>query len=117
MSIMLAGCGTLVELDGVQVRCNNRTVSVINAAGRLQVRPESVSVCRGFSVTLEFRNPVPARSARTTQSATGAPWLDAENSSTDAIVLTVLSTTTPMEYKYSLEIDGLGLLDPRIVVQ
>lgn len=115
--LLLASCGTIVEIDGVRMRCMNRDVSVVNAAGHLQVTRERVEVCPGYSVNLIFRNAVAMRAARTRQMGTGAPWLDVDNGSTNRIVITPPAGTQSGEYKYSLEVDDLGLLDPRIVVQ
>lgn len=116
IAMLLGGCGTVVELDGVRMRCDDRNVNVINAAGHLQVR-ERVEVCRGYSVNLIFRNTVAMGAGRSRQMGTGAAWLDVDNRSADRIVIAVPAATAPGEYKYSLEIDGIGLLDPRIVVQ
>jgi hypothetical protein len=117
VSILLAGCGNIVEIDGVRMRCDDRDVSVVNVAGRLQVKKERVEVCPGYSVNLVFRNPVAMRAARTRQMGTGAAWLDVDNGSTNRIVITPPTGTPRGEYKYSLEVDDIGLLDPRIVVQ
>lgn len=114
---LLAGCGTIEVFDGVRVRCMDRDVSVVNTAGRLQVKPERVQVCRGYAVNLVFRNPVAPNTARTRQMGAGADWLDVENGSGDRIVITPPTETARGEYKYSLEVDDIGLLDPRIVVQ
>jgi hypothetical protein len=114
---LLAGCGNLVEIDGVRMRCGNRDVTVVNAAGHLQVTRERIEVCRGYSVNLILRNPVAAGTARTRQMGAGADWLDVDNRDPRTIVITPPAATAPGEYKYSLEVDGIGLLDPRIVVQ
>jgi hypothetical protein len=114
---LLAGCGNFVEIDGVRMRCDDRDVNVVNAAGHLQVTRERIEVCRGYSVNLIFRNAVAMGAARTRQMGTGATWLDVENRDSTRIVITPPAATAPGEYKYSLEIDGIGLLDPRIVVQ
>ncbi|HEY5567956.1 MAG TPA: hypothetical protein VIM81_12040 [Gammaproteobacteria bacterium] len=123
---IFAGCGTIEELDGVRVRCENERVKVINVSGGLKVRPERVEVCRGYSVALVFRNSVPPGQAhmrppetseRETREPAAPPWLSVDNTSPDRMVVSVPPEATPMEYKYTIEIDGLGLLDPRIVVQ
>jgi hypothetical protein len=117
VAVLLGGCGNLVEIDGVQMRCDDRDVNVVNAAGHLQVTRERVEVCRGYSVNLIFRNAVAMGAARSRQMGTGADWLDVDNRSAERIVIAVPESTAPGEYKYSLEVDGIGLLDPRIVVQ
>jgi hypothetical protein len=118
-SLWLAACGTLVEFaDGVRVRCQDEDVSVISVPGRLKVSPERVEVCRGYSLTLNFRNLTAVGTARTRQTGgSGNPWIDVDNTSTDRIVLEVPADATPGERKYTFEVDGVGLLDPRIVVQ
>jgi hypothetical protein len=127
ITAILAGCGTIEVLDGVRVRCKNERVNVINVSGGLKVRPERVEVCRGYSVALVFRNSVSPGQAHTrppavtrereTREPAAPPWLTVDNTSSDRLVVNVPREATPMEYKYTLEIDGLGLLDPRIVVQ
>jgi len=103
----------------VSVRCSDKEVKVINPAGRLEVRPESVKVCRGNSVVFTFSPKEPSKRANTKDSSgstTGA-WLTANGTTADGITIAVRPEVMPMEYKYTLEIEGLGLLDPRIVVQ
>ena len=101
------------------MRCSDQTVTIHNSDGLLKASPNRVQVCRGNSVALKFSNRVDVGKARTKhQSSTPtATWLDVVSTSPDGIMISVPDSTTPMEYKYSLEIDGIGLLDPRIVVQ
>jgi hypothetical protein len=56
--------------------------------------------------------------AHTKQSGSGNRWLNKSNTGPDEIVLmppddVELNT----EHKYSIEVEGVGTLDPRIVVQ
>lgn len=122
--VMLTGCGTVKVLDGVEVRCSDKNVTVVNAAGRLQVSKDVVEVCRGNSVVLKFRNSAARNTVHTRQppgAPTPAPWLNVDNTDTEQLTIMVPPETTPARsgdgYKYTLQIDGLGTLDPRIVVQ
>jgi len=97
---------------------SNMQANVINLPGRIEVQPERVEVRRGFSLALRFLNRIPPGHAHTKQPATGADWLDVKNKSEDEIVITVpADAKRGEELKYTLEIDGLGSLDPHIVVQ
>ncbi|HEX6997676.1 MAG TPA: hypothetical protein VF322_06000 [Gammaproteobacteria bacterium] len=116
ISAALAACGTVVERDGMRMRCRDKTVNVINVPGRLQVKPDPVTVCRGYAVTWSFRNPVAGQAARVT-GKTGAEWLGQTNERPESMSISVPDGIRPMQYEYLLEIDGLGALDPRIVVQ
>jgi hypothetical protein len=117
VSTGLAACGELVEIDGVRLRCGDKSATVTSNPAHLQVNPESVAVCRGYSLTLRFRGPTAVGSARTRPAGGGNPWLEVENTSTDRIVIEVPGDAATGERKYTLEVDGIGLLDPRIVVQ
>ncbi|HEY8519279.1 MAG TPA: hypothetical protein VIN61_04305 [Gammaproteobacteria bacterium] len=114
ISAALAACGTVVERDGMRFRCRDRTVNVINAPSRLQVKPDPVTVCRGYAVTWSFRNPVTSASVTGKR---GAEWLGQKNERPESMSITVPDGIAPMQYEYLLEIEGLGTLDPRIVVQ
>ena len=97
---------------------SNKQANVINLPGRIEVQPERVEVRRGFSLALRFLNRIPPKSARTRQPARSANWLDVDNLSEDEIVIIVPADARKgEELKYTLEIDGLGMLDPHIVVQ
>jgi hypothetical protein len=117
----LAACGgTIKVLDGVEVRCPDGKVRVLNQKGHpLETRPEPVHACRGTPVTLTFDNSVPRSQAHTrNKSGTTAAWLDVDNMDERTMTINVDPQAVPkMEYKYLLTIDGLGTLDPRIVVQ
>jgi hypothetical protein len=115
-AFVLTGCGTLKESDGQTVRCRDRHANINHQSGRLEVRPETIELCTGFTLTLELHPPVATGSARTKQSGSGNNWLDRQN--TDAlIVLTPPNGTSTGPIKYTVEVDGVGVLDPRIVVQ
>ncbi|OGT73523.1 MAG: hypothetical protein A3I78_05415 [Gammaproteobacteria bacterium RIFCSPLOWO2_02_FULL_56_15] len=96
------------------------TVNVISFRGHLEVQPERVEVCPDSTVTLRFRNGVPPGSARTKQVGTGASWLNVETTDKvpDLIVLEVpKEARRGTEFKYVLEVDEIGMLDPVIVIR
>jgi hypothetical protein len=118
-SVWIAACGTLEEFeDGTVLRCDHEQATVVSNPAHLRVNPESIRVCRGYTLTLKLRGPG-ASTARTRQETAGGPntWLDRENTSADEIVITVPATGVAAgTYKYTFEVDDIGLLDPRIVV-
>jgi hypothetical protein len=118
VSVWIAACGTLVEFDGVKVRCGPEQATVVSNPAHLRVNPAEVHVCPGYTLTLNLRGPGPGM-ARTRQDQVNGPngWLDGDNSANASrIVITVPSGQAFGTYKYTFEADGIGLLDPRIVV-
>lgn len=97
------------------------TVNVISFRGHLEVQPERIEAYPDSTVTLRFRNGAPLGNAHTKQVGIGADWLDADNDnkvSPDEIVLVVpREARRGTEYKYVLVVDGIGTLDPVIVIQ
>ena len=112
----LAGCGITKESDGVTVRCSNRHANVNHASSHLDQRPDTIKLCTGFMLTLELHPPLPDNTAHTRQPGTGNDWLDQDNVGA-FIYLTPPEGTSVGEIKYDLIVDGVGMLDPRIVVQ
>lgn len=103
---------TTLDLD---VACRDRTVSVNHATDRIVVTPGTIDVCSGYTVTFKIEPPVNVGSARTkdnTVNSPSAPWLNAGNVETDAITVKVPPETELKTYKYDIEIDGVGSLDP-----
>lgn len=120
LTAILTGCGAVVETEGVRSGCSNEDVNVISVRGHLEVKPERVEVCPGNNVTLWLRNRVPSGDAQTKQQVgTNAPWLEKNNKeSPDKIVLEVPKDAEPgTEFKYELEVKGIGMLDPVIVIR
>jgi hypothetical protein len=116
--LWLAACGTLVELeDGTRLRCDHEQATVVSNPAHLRVNPESIRVCPGYTLTLKLRGPG-AGMARTRQVPPDGDndWLDEVNTTADRIVITVPMDEPDDTYKYTFEVDGIGLLDPRIVV-
>ena len=116
-AFVLTGCGTVKVSDGVTVRCRDRHANINHASAHLDVRPETIELCTGFTLTLELHPPLASGSARTKQEpGSGNDWLDQQNSG-ESIVLTPPNGTPTGTFKYTVEVDGVGVLDPRIVVQ
>lgn len=114
----LSACTTVKVLGGVEVRCPLKPNSKITAdEGQLVVRDKMVPVCRTDSVRLTFKEPMPAMNrARTLPKDPANGWLGAIYDG-QAITITVPLNTPPGEYGYIIEVDGIGRLDPRFVVQ
>jgi hypothetical protein len=128
ISAILGGCGgtvggtVFVRDNGARVHCKTKTVNVRHGPGmKPSVDSPEHKVCPGYSVNLAFGTPVPVGHAHARQKPPDpptAPWLNVDNTATDQITFSVPGTEKPgKRYEYSLEIEGEGKLDPRIVVQ
>jgi hypothetical protein len=127
-TIALGGCTSPLRLAARQldaevavdfdVACRNRLVTLSHRANTsIAAHPPYIEVCRGTTVTINVVPPNrPARS--TPQSAEpGAGWLNATSAEGSPMVLTVppdaaIGTT----FKYTLEVTGVGTIDPGIRV-
>lgn len=104
------------------------TVRVTSKRGELAARPECITVARGSSFTLQLRDRPAAGMARTrpdSETNPGAGWLQRANEEGRDIVISVpagapaadLCDDTGCYYKYEIEVDGVGVLDPRVRVR
>lgn len=104
------------------------TVKVTSKRGELTARPECITVERGSSFTLQLRDRPAAGRARTrpdTDKNPGAGWLQRANDEGRDIVISVppgepaaeLCDDTGCYYKYEIEVDDVGTLDPRVRVR
>lgn len=100
--------------------CGDREVTVNHKAAYLSARPEVVrNICRGDKLVVKLVPPVDAGSARIApgRENSKATWLSASNTDPERIVIVIDPTAEKgRTYKYSIEIDGVGLLDPRFTV-
>lgn len=112
---VLAGCAGLGARG-----CGDREVTVNHKAAYLSARPEEVrNICRGDTLTVRLVPPVDAGAARAAPSRENpeAAWLSGSNRERDSIVLVVdPKAEKGKTYKYSIEIEGVGMLDPRVTV-
>jgi hypothetical protein len=115
-AMALTGCGTPEVRDTGRIFCRNRTVNVVNAEGELRVNPELVRVCQGYMVSLQFSNTAPPANVSTRVAGGSAPWLDKDSTTADGIQITA-DGAIGSEHKYSLTVEGIGMLDPRVVIQ
>ena len=120
MSAIGIGC---TPPEGADVACGDKQVTVNHAAASLEARPEHVRrICPGDTLTLKLEPPVDragaARTEPTGENKEDAAWLEGRNSELDRIVLTVPDEKEAKEgeFKYSISIDGVGVLDPRVTV-
>jgi hypothetical protein len=117
----LAACSNVKEIAGEKVNCPWKPSSKIKAdEGELVIDDKKIPVCRTDSVVLTFKNPQPrASTARTLPkmpNGAATRWLE-NTYDGNAITITVPEGTAKGEYGYIIEVDGIGKLDPRLVVQ
>lgn len=97
--------------------CRDRLVTVNHAAGYLTAHPEHLEMCAGRSIVIAIAPPVEAGSARTAPGDEKQPdWLRATSGGRGNIEVRVPEDAVYGTYKYSITIDGVGTLDPRVTV-
>lgn len=111
---LLAGCAQMAARD-----CND-TVTVNYRAANLRASPELAEVCPGGTLTVRLRPPAAAGRAHTAPGPEnpGANWLAGRTSKGDRIDLVLDENEVEVgeTYKYSITIEGIGTLDPRVRV-
>jgi hypothetical protein len=119
----LTACTTVKILDGMEVHCPRSPAGKITAKdGELSVNDNMIKICRGDSVQFTFKDPAPAaNAARTLPKNAANGWLMAIYDG-ETITINVPGNIMPTEpngpgYGYIIEVDGIGRLDPRLVVQ
>lgn len=120
VSLGFVGCATNGKHVDPELICRDRRVTVNHAAGFLVAHPEYIEMCSGQSFTIHVVPPVDEGKARTTPGK-GTPddanWLNSNNEKErNKIVIDIPKGTPYDEYKYSITIDGVGTLDPRVRV-
>lgn len=111
---ILVGCAEL----GVR-GCGDREVTVNHRAAYLSARPETVTLCRGDTLTVKLVPPVAPGDANTAPGPENpeAGWLSGSNRDRGQILLVVdARADVGRTYKYSIEVEGGGVLDPRVTV-
>jgi hypothetical protein len=123
LTLLLQGCGHAVPVAGTPPGCvASSSITLQYDAGRLVLDRECITVSGGDTVTLTL-NPPPteAQRVRTKFRGLGNRWLDRSNDSSrlGEIRLPVPGDDSKRdtEYKYEIHVRGVGVLDPRIVVQ
>jgi hypothetical protein len=116
-AVVVAGCGTVEFHNGERVRCSHRTVTVNHEAAYLRASPEIVDVCRGYTLSVRSVPPVGPEQLRTREDRGRNPepaeWLDGESDTNGNIRLEVPANAASGVYKYDIEVQGVGRLDPR----
>lgn len=109
---LLAGCAQMAGPG-----CRDREVTVNHKAAYLEARPEHVEICPGRTLKVKLVPAPPAGSAHTAPGSQnpGATWLSGRNKEPGLIAL-VVDEKAEGPYKYSITIDGIGTLDPRLTV-
>ncbi len=113
----LAGCAAPDTPGDHEVACRDRTVTVHHAPGYLAAHPEHLEICAGRTVVVSLEPPVEAGAARTEPAGERRPpWLGNANRTRDRIEIRVPADADYGTYKYSIAIDDVGTLDPRLTV-
>jgi hypothetical protein len=105
------------DLFGPAVFCAQRHVNVIVKGGSesqptsLKVSPGQIDVKQGCSFEIWF----PA--GESVKTSSGKAWLTKGLTGSSPIIVTVPDAEPLGVYKYDLEVDGFGLLDPRARVK
>jgi hypothetical protein len=125
-SLLLAGCGSAPLLSSAPPDCDpTSSITVQHGPGRLVMMPVCINVTEGSSVTLSF-SPTPAMGARTKHKGPGNGWLNRrtdQGPDPSRIVIEVPPGSggggngRVRPYDYNIYVEGVGMLDPRIVVQ
>lgn len=120
VSLGLVGCVTNGKDVDPELKCRDRLVTVNHAAGYLSAHPEYIDMCAGQRITINVAPPVDQGAARTAPAGKGNPedanWLSSRNGNENRIVIDIPNGTAYGTYKYSITIDGVGTLDPRVRV-
>lgn len=129
-TLVLAGCGTVLELAQVPAECADTTTNTVTTItvkygpGLLGTDKECAKVKPGDSVKFVF-SPMPSArgTAHTKFPGLGHGWLDhSDDDSPGTIMMTAPKDAggdhgEAKSYKYEIRVDKVGRLDPRIVVQ
>ncbi len=104
-----------------EIVCRDRTVRLRHVAGFLAANPEYIEICREQVLTVQIVPPAGMGRARTAggmgSSGAAAAWLNQSgNTAGNRILITVPEMAALDEYKYSITVDGVGTLDPRLRV-
>lgn len=103
------------------VACRDRQITLNYAADRVVISHPTIDVCSGYTVTINIVPKAERGSARTKDHPSNAPrasWLNGSNDpDDDKIVIAVPKGALPKGqseqlYKYDIEVDGAGSLDP-----
>jgi len=118
LTCVLAGC-TGPRVAAEPASCTPPAVVRVNhARGSLVATPEIITVDKGCWVRVQIVPPVDPGTAHTKQSGWGNRWLNGTNTARGEIVLVPSDDVElNIEHKYSIEVEDVGTLDPRIVVQ
>ena len=112
-----AGCATTTPSagDDPEMSCRDRTVTVYQSTGFLAVYPEYIDVCRGQSITVRTLPRLDTGGVRTApddKNPGDDSWLRIEGRE-GTVVMKVPENAALGVYKYSITVDGVGMLDPR----
>ena len=118
-TVVLAACAPREVIDP-EVACRNRILTLNHASDSIRISQGYVGMCGGYTLTVRIEPRVGPRSARSRTAPEGNPdptaWLNATSTDGQAIVISVPAETFTAgdTFKYALEVDGVGLLDPTI---
>lgn len=114
----LAACTSAKQLGEA---CPPQNVLLKHRPGSIGVssRQETVYSCAGGRVTVRIRPPIDRGTGHTAPGArnAAATWLRADDTDGETIALRVPAGQAAGTYKYRISIDGVGSLDPRIIIR
>jgi hypothetical protein len=126
-TLVLAGCSSSatrlakkqleaeVTVD-FEVACRNRLVTLSHRANSsINAHPPYIEVCRGTTVTINIEpSNRPTRSIPQSNES-DATWLNGTSADGSPIILTVpMNAAVGATFKYTLEVTGVGTIDPGI---
>lgn len=124
LTLSLTGCGSAVKLtDSTDPMCPRfDQVTLQYGDAQLALDRECIEVDGGTTVTLNLP-PAVSREAgkvRTKYKGLFNRWLDKSNAAGDTMIMLIApddGDPDKVQYKYEIHVKGVGVLDPRIVVQ
>jgi hypothetical protein len=124
MGLIASGCAGKDPINGdsdPEIKCQDRNVTVLHARGFLTAHPEYIVVCPGQRILIKVVPPVDPGQARTMAGGENqeARWLNSTNKQDRHRTIIQIPDAKDVEegeYKYSITIDGVGTLDPRVRV-
>jgi hypothetical protein len=124
MGLVMSGCAAKGPTDGdsdPEIKCQDRHVTVNHARGFLTAHPYYIKVCRGERILINVVPPVDREKASTMAGEENleAEWLNSRNATDrDPAIIQIPDDKglEGREFKYSITIEGVGTLDPRVRV-
>jgi hypothetical protein len=120
----LTACTTSIVVGGVAKHCPASPAGKITAKdGELSINDKMIKACPTQSIVLSFKDEIPSTASTMPKKANDPnhAWLEGHyDSQTKTITIPVPPGIPPsgpdVDYRYMLDVPGIGQLDPRFVV-